>query len=365
MSGIKAVRTSATKPTHHNSNAFLLQRKCACGGSAGLTGECSDCQSKIFARNRFQTKLRVNEPGNEYEQDADRVAAQVMRMPDSKVNPKNSHLLATLLVQRHIGEASSGVEQAPPLVQEVLSSSGQPLDSETRAFFEPRFGHDFSRVRVHSSTAAEESARDVNAQAYTVGDNIAFGAGRFAPKTHEGRRLLAHELTHVVQQGGAEHALMRACDCTSFGGRQPDPNDPNEAGVSEAFPRLVSGDWCVIEPSTPNYNCFAWSISDKTQWIESQIDSVYGDGDGKPSFADFDAFYAKTLGLHRQKAPDSDTLVALFAVGTHPIHAALTAGPETCGMVPFTSKLGGGPLIAHDLYQLEGSDYGKVVHYYG
>ena len=68
---------------------------------------------------------------------------------------------------------------------------------------EQRFGHDFSRVRVHSGAAAEQSARDVNANAYTVGHNIVFGAGRFAPGTHEGRRLIAHELTHVVQQSGA------------------------------------------------------------------------------------------------------------------------------------------------------------------
>src|SRR5271165_6780790 len=76
------------------------------------------------------------------------------------------------------------------------------MDASTRAYFEPRFGHDFSRVRVHVGAAAERSALDVNAQAYTVGDDIVFGAGRFAPGTLEGRRLLAHELTHVVQQSG-------------------------------------------------------------------------------------------------------------------------------------------------------------------
>ena len=75
------------------------------------------------------------------------------------------------------------------MVQEVLRSPGQPLDPATRAFMEPRFGYDFSRVRVHSGAAAEQSARDVNAHAYTVGHNMVFGAGRFAPETHEGRRL--------------------------------------------------------------------------------------------------------------------------------------------------------------------------------
>ena len=84
-----------------------------------------------------------------------------------------------------------------------LPGGGQPLSRPDRAFFEPRFGYDFSRVRVHGGSAAERSARDVNAHAYTIGHNLVFGAGKFAPGTLEGRRLLAHELTHVVQQSGA------------------------------------------------------------------------------------------------------------------------------------------------------------------
>jgi hypothetical protein len=100
-------------------------------------------------------------------------------------------------------EASeSGRITAPPMVHQGLASPGQPLDVATRAFFEPRFGQDFSRVRVHSDVTAEQSARAVSANAFTVGENIVFGPSRFAPNTHEGRRLLAHELTHVVQQSG-------------------------------------------------------------------------------------------------------------------------------------------------------------------
>ncbi|MGB9632210.1 MAG: DUF4157 domain-containing protein [Chloroflexaceae bacterium] len=89
----------------------------------------------------------------------------------------------------------------PPIVHEVLRSPGQPLDAETRAFMEPRFGHDFSRVRVHTDARAAESARAVNALAYTVGRDVVFGAGQYAPGASAGRRLLAHELAHVVQQG--------------------------------------------------------------------------------------------------------------------------------------------------------------------
>ena len=88
----------------------------------------------------------------------------------------------------------------PPIVHDVLNSSGQPLDAGTRAFMEPRFGHDFSLVRVHTDARAAESARSVNALAYTVGRNVVFGTGQYTPGTSEGRRLMAHELTHVVQQ---------------------------------------------------------------------------------------------------------------------------------------------------------------------
>jgi hypothetical protein len=90
--------------------------------------------------------------------------------------------------------------QVPPIVHEVLRSAGQPLDEQTRSLMEPRFGHDFSQVRVHTDGLAAESAKAVNAVAYTVENNIVFGAGRYGPRTRVGQTLLLHELTHVVQQ---------------------------------------------------------------------------------------------------------------------------------------------------------------------
>jgi hypothetical protein len=88
-------------------------------------------------------------------------------------------------------------------VNDVLRSPGQPLDARARAALEPRFGHDFSRVRVHTDARAAESARSIDALAYTVGRDIVFKAGQYAPGTTEGQRLLAHELTHVIQQAGS------------------------------------------------------------------------------------------------------------------------------------------------------------------
>jgi len=90
----------------------------------------------------------------------------------------------------------------PPIVHTVLSSPGQSLDTNTRAFMEPRFGHDFSQVRVHTDARAAESAWAVNALAYTAGQSLVFGKDQYAPGTTEGKKLIAHELTHVVQQSG-------------------------------------------------------------------------------------------------------------------------------------------------------------------
>jgi hypothetical protein len=95
---------------------------------------------------------------------------------------------------------ATAVNAVPPVVHEVLRSPGRPLAPATRAFMESHFGHDFSRVRVHTGARADESARAVNALAYTVGHHVAFAAGQYRPETAAGRQLLAHELTHVLQQ---------------------------------------------------------------------------------------------------------------------------------------------------------------------
>jgi len=154
----------------------------------------------------IQTKLAINKPGDEYEQEADRAADQVMRMPEPRLLYQGPARLQT----RHVGTGDQGQTTAPPMVHEVLRSSGSSLDQTTRDFMEPRFGHDFSHVRVHSGEVAGQSAQEVNAHAYTVGHDIVFGAGRFAPGTKEGQRLIAHELMHVVQQSGSDVVNQRA-----------------------------------------------------------------------------------------------------------------------------------------------------------
>jgi hypothetical protein len=128
-----------------------------------------------------------------------------MRAPQpvrsAQAGPSENRIAPAPQLQTKSADAGgSGGIAAPPIVHDVLRSSGQPLDAATRAFMEPRFRHDFSKVRVHADARAAESARAVNALAYTVGPNIVFGAGRYTPATPDGSRLIAHELTHVRQQ---------------------------------------------------------------------------------------------------------------------------------------------------------------------
>jgi Domain of unknown function (DUF4157) len=116
----------------------------------------------------------------------------------------------THLLQRaqHISLPGAPMSEVPSIVHEVLRSPGQPLAAGIRAFMGARFGYDFSQVRIHADAQAAESARAVNAQAYTVGCNVVFGAGRYAPEVRAGKRLIAHELSHVVQQQNAPAVLQ-------------------------------------------------------------------------------------------------------------------------------------------------------------
>jgi hypothetical protein len=166
----------------------------------------------------IQTKLAINDPGDSYEQEADRIAEQVVRTPESpcacggecpRCAGGQADLQHVSLQTKRVEAGYTGQVAAPPIVDKVLRSTGQPLDAGTRAFMEPRFGYDFSRVRVHSGPTAEQSADEVKANAYTVQNNIVFAAGKFAPDTPQGRHLLAHELAHVVQQNGAMAVIQR------------------------------------------------------------------------------------------------------------------------------------------------------------
>src|SRR6185437_3441378 len=183
--------------------SILLQRQCACGQHTGGGTDCDECKKK----------------------------QSLQRHPESSTRPAT----------------------APPIVHEVLRSPGQKLDQNVRNFMEPRFSHDFSGVRVHTGPHAAESARAVGATAYTVGNNIVFDSGHFSPSTNDGRRLLAHELTHVVQQGNNTAAA-------SGHGLEVGPS--NDAAELEA--RSVAGGIDAARPVTVGHQASATVQGDFT-----------------------------------------------------------------------------------------------------
>jgi hypothetical protein len=152
-----AAPTRAARPSLTPARTALLQCACACGQSA--KGECNQCDKE-----------------------------------------KNKQVLQR---KSNGGPQPSSI---PPIVNQTLSSPGRPLADSTRSAMESRFGHDFGGVRIHDDAVAAESARAVNARAYTVGQDIAFASGQYDPNSHSGSHLLAHELAHTVQQRGLQRS---------------------------------------------------------------------------------------------------------------------------------------------------------------
>jgi hypothetical protein len=194
----------------------------------------------------IHAKLKTVQPGDIYEQEADIVADAVMHMPESAIQLKPLGFGITPLVQRQPKEEKEGPIQIKPIAEHItplvqrqiepeeeeetlqtkevpgqtpavtlslesriqsLKDGGQPLPHSVRNYFEPRFGYDFSHVRVHTDSKASETAKSVNAKAFTTGKDVVFGAGHYSPETLSGKCLLAHELTHVVQQASVVHFI--------------------------------------------------------------------------------------------------------------------------------------------------------------
>jgi hypothetical protein len=227
--------THATRATHATTHAHSTH-------SAQPVGVSRAARPAPDAVRANHSELKLSSPADHSEVEAERIADEVSAIPDAQLQracacdggdcpecgSRQQASATHAHVQRSVDDAASiarraddgvsaddGASVAPSLVQEALSSSGQPLERSVRDFMEPRFGHDFSHVRVHNDARAAESAQSVNALAYTTGHNIVFGAGQYAPETHAGRRLVAHELTHVIQQqSGTARALVQ---------RQPQP----------------------------------------------------------------------------------------------------------------------------------------------
>lgn len=197
--------------------------------------------------NKVQTKLNIASSNDVYEKEADKVAEKVLNMsvtsgPQSTLYSNDSNKQKKLDSSGLTGVNQSANEQSSnPLIQTKtysptgikdhsistqsesnvnrLGGSGKPLAPAVRSFFEPRFGYDFSNVRIHTEQSASDTAESINAKAFTYGNDIAFASGQYQPTSNEGKRLLGHELTHVIQQQGRKNSgqndnqIQREIDC--------------------------------------------------------------------------------------------------------------------------------------------------------
>ncbi len=205
---------------------------------------------RLLLSGAVQAKLTVSQPGDSYEQEADRVADEVMRMPEPgapAITPLDAHSLQKKCAACESGGGTcAGCSEEEETVQRkeesgspdfavdafpVPRGGGQPLPAPERSFFESRFGRDFSGVRVHTGAEADASARSFHALAYTHGSDIVFRGGQYGSGA-AGQRLLAHELTHVVQQTGGETPLVQ---------RQPAGGGGGGAATEHRFTTAVFG----------------------------------------------------------------------------------------------------------------------------
>jgi uncharacterized protein DUF4157 len=268
--GKKADDTIARARLHPSSNSRVgshpvLQLQEALGNRA---------VGRLLGSRGVQAKLTMGQPGDRYEREADQVATAVMRMPESQITgeteeklqqqprdeeekvrrqpvEKDEEKLRMKPMEEDKEEVTLQAKEAPghtPKVRAGLASriqalrgGGRPLPESVRAFFEHRFGYDFSNVRVHTGADAADLARSINARAFTVGRDIVFGANEYAPQHSMGRQLLAHELMHVVQQGAAR-GIKSVGPASASSARAADTTGrPSEQVVlfSSAIPQTV------------------------------------------------------------------------------------------------------------------------------
>ncbi len=352
---------------------------------------------RLIKSGALQAKLRIGQPWDKYEQEADRVADAVMRMPEPGVQrqaeeeeEKKGLMQIPLaeqispLVQRQVElekeekeeeeeeilqskEVSGQMPEVTPDFEsriQSLKSSGKPLPEADRSFMERRFGVDFSGVRVHTDSDAVQMSKALNAEAFTIGNNIVFASGQYSSQSKEGKRLIAHELVHVIQQKHHRiQTIMRTCNCNSFGhGRMPTRDEAQIFSLPREVPNLRDGDYCITEEANSAYNCYALSIGIENRVLgDDEIDSEYGDGNGVLTYSDLNRFYY----AHGLIRTENRNYAEIWVYGNRwPLHAAKITRVSCNGSPMYESKLGVGLRIAHLPEQLEGGAYGNFARAY-
>lgn len=281
--------------------------KCACGGG------WASCQKNL----PIQTKLiSIGEPGDLHEQEADRLADQVMsRSGPLSQRPHAADQQEPAKSEAHekqqILRAEFGGDARRTVDESVIDNlgSGQQLDSSTRAFFEPRFGYDFGDVRIHSSEAATHSAQRVNALAYTTGTDIMFGAGQYAPSTTAGQRLLAHELVHVIQQSTTSQR-MPVLQTKADPAEQPKPTFTDCSGSQRAH---ISKHLTVAQ-----------------QWVGAAINELESLLARPANFLFESRPLRRWFSIHRGFKPDPSERVREILAAFREIHRGLSSPPIRC-----------------------------------
>ena len=196
-----------------------LLRRCTCGGTPGLDGECKACRAKRLQRSALRMPVEVGPVDDPFEREAERVADAVAGGRPAAVARR---------------------AQAAPSAQLDGLDHGASLPDGERSFMEARLGHDFSRVRVHTGERAAAAAESVEARAFTVGSDVVFGAGEYRPGTQSGRRLLGHELTHVVQDGAPRRLRRTPARQVSCA---PGPlNLPNGSSIADPVAEITAAE---------------------------------------------------------------------------------------------------------------------------
>src|SRR5262245_4597790 len=214
-------------------------------GADSLVVSSSDSATVVSAARSTEVhhfgNLPVLNQGDPTEVEADEMAASIVES-DREATARRRAVSHTPV--KVAADSPVVANSTADRIESVVNSGGQPLDPSARAFMEPRFGHSFSDVRIHADSRAADSAALVHARAYTLGRNIVFGAREFAPATDDGQRLLAHELTHVIQQTSESTGSENAT------GQRAIQREPN-ASIAPPTPAPMSTTPPPPPPPTP------------------------------------------------------------------------------------------------------------------